>query len=145
MIIITAICTAYLLYYKVANPYFFIPRGISNTNSAVQIEYFTDGNTVLLNIIPSGIWVWYNGTDAYVYGHPIDQTCSDSNNFEASYKLDKEPSIPTVYYSCTTKLDTLFTRYRKLQANYIFYRFENPAEFSANDVMNLLLNKGIIS
>jgi hypothetical protein len=143
--IVTAICAAYLLYYKIANPYFFIPRGISNTNNSVQIEYYTQGNTVLFNIIPSGIWVWYNGTDAYVYGHPMDQSCIDNINFEASYRLDKSPNIPSVYYTCTTKLDTLFTRYKQLRAKYIFHSLNNPAKFSANDAMNLLLNKGIIS
>jgi hypothetical protein len=143
-VIIISFCTAYILYYKIFKPYFFIPRGIVNTNRAVQIQYFLQGNTVLFSIIPSGIWAWYNGSDVYIYGHPIEQTCKD-DSYEASYKLDSEASIPTLNYSCTTRISTLLSEYRKNKDNYIFHSSDNPSRFSVQDAMNLLLKYGIIT
>jgi hypothetical protein len=141
--IIVAICTAYVLYYNFFKPHIFVPRGIANTNRAVQIEYYTEGNTALINILPSGVWAWYNGSDVFVYGQPMSDTCG--KEYQASYKIDPNPEIPKVYYSCTTKLVDLLKQYRQGTPHYMFRTPDDPSMFGVQDVMNLLLDRGVIT
>lgn len=140
--IIVAICTAYVLYYNFFKPYILTPMGITETNSAIQLEYYTQGNTVLFNVLPSGVWAWYNGSDVFVYGQPMAETCG--KGYQASYKIDPNPTIPKVYYSCTTKLETLLKQYKQGTPHYTFKRSDDPANFGIQDAMNLLLDRGVI-
>lgn len=142
-IIIIAICTAYVFYYNFFKPHILVPRGIVNTNRAVQIEYYTEGNTVLFNILQSGVWFWYNGSDVFVYGQPMSETCD--KGYQASYKIDPNPEIQKVYYSCTTKLTDLLKRYQQGSPHYMFLTPDDPLRFGVKDIMNLFLDRGIIT
>ena len=63
VIVIFSVATAFVLYYKFVRPYILEPLCIVDTNTAIEIVYFTKGNTALINMIPTGVWIWYNGHD----------------------------------------------------------------------------------
>lgn len=140
--ILVAVCTSYVLYNSFFKPHILDQRGITNTNIAIQIEYYTQGNTALINILPSGVWAWYNGTDVFVYGQPMAESCG--KGYQASYKIDPNPNIPKVSYSCTTKLDVLLKQYQQGKAHYMFRQSDNPSKFGVQDAINLLLDLGVI-
>lgn len=143
LVFVVAFSTAYVMYYRFFKPTILTKRGITNTNRAIQIKYYVDGNTVLFNVIPSGIWSLFNGSDAYVYGQPMNETCG--KGYQSAYQLTPDPNLPNLQYKCVEELNGLLQSYSKNKPGYIFYQSDNPSEFSVQDAMNLLLEQGIVN
>lgn len=143
IVFVVAFSTAYVMYYRFFKPTILTKRGITNTNRAIHIKYYIDGNTVLFNVMPSDVWTWFNGSDVYVYGQPISDTCG--KGYQAAYQLSPNPKLPNLKYMCVDELDRLLQSYTKNDPKYIFHQSSSSSDFSVQDAMNLMLEQSIVN
>lgn len=145
LVVIIAICTAWVMYYRILRPHVFEPLAFVETATAVEIVYFVHNNTALINVIPTGVWIWYNGKDAYVYNQSGGMKC-EGKDFEPAYMVDVTTGLPHSY-NCVKKLSVLLDGYKgnKDKPLYIFIRPDNPSEYGSEDVLNLFFTRRIIN
>ena len=147
-IIVIAILSAYVFYNYIVEPHVLDPLCLINTNNCVQIEYYSIKNSVLINMLPTGYWILYDGNRyAYTLGHNSGNTCTDNKNFEAAYVTDLQSKVKKIDgYKCIQKLDTLIDYFQKNSSKkYLFYRTKEPNKIDIYDVLNYLNNKKIIN
>ena len=140
LIIITIICMSYISY-RFIHSSILEPLCITNTNSSIQLKYYLKNNTVLVNVLPSGIWAWFDGNDTYVYGQTMTDNCD--SNFTAAYKLPKTAEIG-IQYKCVEKLDNLIKEYSTINPRYLFIR-NRSEKFGIVEAMNAIATTGVIS
>ena len=39
----------------------------TGTASCMKIDYWAKENSALINVSPSGYWIWFNGENVYIY------------------------------------------------------------------------------
>jgi hypothetical protein len=57
------------------------------------MSYYRYNNSALVKMGNSGLWIWYNGERAFVYGQPVGQLCSNPSKFEAAYSINTKTGL----------------------------------------------------
>jgi len=147
-IIILAILTAYVFYYYIIYRKILYPTCLVDSNTCVQIEYYTIENSILFHMLPTGFWIMYDGNRyAYTLGHNSGKNCIDNINYDAAYVTDLRSKNREINgYTCIKKLSKLIDEFsRNNEKKFIFYRVENPNEVNIYDVLNFLNKRRIIN
>ncbi len=147
LIILFGIVTGVVIFIFVINPFILKPLCLTGTNTCVRMMYYNYKNSVLINMLPTGYWIWYNGAYAYVYGQPSGQVCIDNDKYEAAYKVNAVSQV-TTNYECVTKLEDVIAFYRDelgIKEQYIYTRPDDILTFDVYDVLNLFNKKHIIN
>lgn len=155
MIVIVGISLGYLFYKYVVRTTILEPNCLIDTNTCVKIAYWSYGDSVLFHMEPSGYWVWYNGTDLYLYDSISNSEsctqslsdCEDGQNcrnvtFSPAYKI---PKVPFVYSTestyenvCIENVDQLIEYYESLNVKKkylherVAYQLLNSMGYSKN-------------
>jgi hypothetical protein len=110
----------------------------------MRIEYYSYQNSVLINIPPSGYWLWFNDNKIYTYGQ---QTRKCENGYESVYVTDvssKEPQL--LGYQCIQGLDKLLHYFSSNSSKkYLYYKKDQKKIADIFDIINIFENKKIIN
>jgi hypothetical protein len=161
MIVIVTLCVTVLLYSQVVGPWLH-QNCLFDTSTCLQIRYHQYKNSVLVQVLPAGYWIFFNGSSAFVYQPSTsDVTCTPG--YDPVYEMDKTTGVPhslvcidsldKVKHFYTTekrvKPKTLYKRVDNLGAkgNSALKQYQNPVvtKLDAQDVLNLLQQKNIIN
>ena len=146
VVIILAIATGIVIFSYIFRPYVLEPTCLVDTESCVRIAYYNYKNSVLAHMRNTGIWVWYNGFKAFVFGQIVGEICKDSKKFSPAYTINTDTGVKEGY-ECVTPLETLIEYYKEKgsKMKYIYIRVKDQDNFDVYAVLNLLRNKKIIS
>jgi len=142
-----AILSSYLFYYNVVDPYILDPWCLTNTTKCVQIEYYQIDNALLIHMIPTNYWLFFDGnTFVYTYGNFESRTCADPT-FDSVYVTDIKSKTKTIKgYVCIDNLQKTIDRFSsQSKLKYMYYRDPNPNIIDVYDVINHFYNKKIIN
>ena len=116
---------------------------IIKTNSCVKIQYQKYENSVLVHMIPTGYWIFFDGNDVFIYGEPAGKVCDDEH--EPVYVYDVE-NMKDTGYVCGTKLAEIKDFYDKNKSlkKYVYLR-RDTSDFGVYDVINYLADNRIIN
>jgi hypothetical protein len=144
-VIILAIATGIVFVNYVISPYVLEPTCLLNTASCVRIGYYNYKNSVLVHMRNTGIWIWYNGFKAFVFGQIVGEICKEKDKYSPAYAINTDTGLKEGY-ECVTPLETLIDYYKKRgDMKFIFLRVRDRENFDVFGVLNLLRNKKIIS
>ena len=147
-IVIIAILSAYVFYNYIVEPNILYPLCLIGTNNCIQIEYFVINNSVLIHMIPTGFWIFYDGARyAYTYGHNYMKTCEDITKFEPAYVTDLQNKVKKIDgYKCIQTLSSVLKYFEEnTEKKFLYYRSKDPNNFDIYDVLNYLNSKKIIN
>lgn len=115
-----------------------------NTSNALQIQYQQYQNSVLVHMIPTGFWVWFDGRYVMIYGEPTGRLCTDVG-YDPVYVYDVKTRQDTGYV-CADALERVkeFYNQKKIPIQYIFEKKFDP-NFNVYDMINLLSDRAIIT
>lgn len=139
-IVISILC-ALIFYQLIVKTYFLEKLCFIDTNSCARIKYQTYQNSVLVNIQPTGYWIWFDGKNILIYGEPIGNICKDFG-YEPAYMYDVK-NRKVIGYRCATSLNIVKKFYNNVPFNYIFNK--NTKNMDVYDVINFLAEKNIIN
>lgn len=144
-IIFLGIISAIVLYSYFVRPMILEPMCLVNSIGCARMSYYTYNNSVLIQMINSDIWVWYNGDEIFIYGQPVGQLCKDPANYTAAYAISGRTGMKKGY-KCVMTLEKVleFYKERKVKKQKMITRVKDPSKFDVYDVMNLFAKKGII-
>lgn len=143
-VIVLAIATGIVLFSYVFRPYVLVPTCLVDTVSCVRVGYYSFKNSALAHMRNTGIWIWYNGFKAFVYGQIVGELCKDKEKFSPAYAINTTTGLKEGY-ECITPLETLISYYKKRgEMKYLYTRVENREDFDVYAVLNLLRDKKII-
>jgi hypothetical protein len=146
-IVLIAVLTSILFYSYIIDPYVLEPTCLANTTKCVQIEYYQNENALLIHMIPTNYWLFFDGDRlVYTYGNSGSNTCSDPN-FESVYVTDIKSKIKAIKgYVCIDNLQNAIKRFSAQSSlKYLYYRDSNPNIIDVYDVINYFYNKKIIN
>ncbi len=145
-VIFLAIITAFVIYYYIARPIILEPLCMVNSNSCVRIAYYSYNNSALIHMRNTGIWIWYNGDKAYIYGQPVGQLCKDPKKYQAAYAINTRNGLKEGY-DCVMILDDVidFYKSKKVSMKYLLKSIGDNSKFNVYDVLNLLSDEGVIN
>lgn len=143
-LIINSLLLAFIIYHLVVKPYILTPLSFINTSTALQIQYQQYGNSVLVHILPTGYWIWFDGKDIIVYGEPSGRVCKDQG-YDSVYVYDVIKKKVSGYM-CAKDLEEVKKLYndKNSKIQYIFKR-KFKSDFDVYDVINLLSDRRIIN
>ena len=147
-VIVVALFTALVFVVFILKPLVFEPMCLLNSNSCLEIEYWTLQNSVIAHAIPTGYWIWFNGSNVYVFGEPTGQICPPENQkFEPAYVVDLQKN-EILGYECVMHIEDILTYYQE-QGSEKRYVFEHiPKEewdtFNIYDMINVLVDHNVI-
>lgn len=143
-IIIIACMVALIVYEFIVKPYLLEPMCLIDTQACLKIKYQTFENSVLVHMIPTGYWIWFDGKDVLIYGDPTGRVCKDEG-FESAYVYDVS-TRKIIGYMCAKSIIQIQDFYKKQNSpiKYIFKR-NFSANFNVYDLINLLADKNIIN
>ena len=72
-------------------------------NTCHKLLYKIRGNSALINVLDTPIHVWFDGRDAFIYGHGHGKICDDTTK-EVAYVVDLN-SRDTKGWVCANTLD----------------------------------------
>lgn len=144
IVIVVAFLTAYVLYNVLIRPKVLEPLCLINTIGCVRIGYYQYNNSALAHMRNTGIWIWFNGYKAFIYGQPVGQLCSDPDKFEAAYAINTRTGLKEGY-ECVKALEELITFYNsKTDMKFLYKKVGDRNTFDVYDTLNLLNDYGII-
>lgn len=144
-VIIVAVCTAIVLYSYVINPYVLQPLCLINSNSCARMSYYKYNNSALAKMDNSGLWLWFNGDRAYVYGQPVGQLCSDPSTYEAAYAINTQNGLKEGY-TCVKTLSSVIDFYKSkgVALEHLVVKAD-PKTFDVYSALNTLHQNNIIN
>lgn len=144
-IIIIAILTGFCMYSYILRPLMLEPMCLINTNSCLRLGYYKYNNSALMNMGNNGIWLWFNGSDIYIYGQNVGQLCEDPSKYQTAYKIEGSTGIKKGY-ECVMTLENVLSFYKKknVPLQYVVKKIDNFNTFNVYDVMNIMQNEKII-
>lgn len=146
-VIVLAIFTGIVIYSYLIYPYVLEPICLVNTNSCIRIAYYSFKNSALAHMRNSGIWVWYNGYKAFVFGQNVGNICAEKDGttkYEPAYAINTSTGEKEGY-ECVTPLESLIDYYKQRgKMKFIYTRVNDRENFDVYDVLNMLKNKNII-
>lgn len=140
-VILIAIFTGLFLTIYVVKPKL-SEKCLINTNQCLQIRAKVVDNSALINMVPSGSWIWFNGQKIYIYGEPSGAVCTPG--FEPVYVMD--PIKNTMDgYDCALPFNNVQNLYKDAKEIVIYVpQKTDGSTFSVFDTINTLVNKRII-
>lgn len=145
VVIIIALFTAYAVYNYILKPGVLEPMCLINSNGCVHIGYYTYNNSALIHMRGTGIWIWFNGDKAFIYGQPVGQLCKEPSKYEAAYAVNTRTGLKEGFECVMILNDVIqFYKNRGIEMQYIVKRVKNPIDFTAYDVLNILDDEGVI-
>jgi hypothetical protein len=144
LILLIAIVAAVGITKYITVPYFekkclLIGQEQGINQKCIKSVYRQRENSVLINILPTNYWIWYNGRYVYLYGENTGRKCSRGDS-EPVYVLDiKENKI--VGYECVMKLEDVKKYYVGEEDQYMFYHNTFGGVF---ETINQFIEQGII-
>jgi len=145
-IIVIAFISGIVFVYYILQPKVYDRLCLTNTKSAIKIQYQVSGNTALIYVTPFNNWYWYNDKTLYVYGEMTDRQCIDKDNFEVVYAISIPSGQPVgdTGYMCVRKIDQVISFYDKIDKQYMFYRPPGTFTMDIYTLINLLIKQRII-
>lgn len=144
LVILLGILTGYVLYNSFVKPKVLEPLCLVGTNGCVRIGYYQHENSALAHMRNTGIWIWFNGYKAYVYGQPVGQICNDPDKYEAAYAINTRSGLKEGY-ECVKSLSELLNYYKsKTDMKFLYKKVPNRNEFDVYGALNLLQDNHII-
>ena len=142
-VILLGILTAIVVYWYLVQPYILEPLCLVNSNSCARIGYYRYNNSALMEMKNSGLYVWYNGDKAFVYGQPVGQICD--KNYEAAYAVNTHTGLKEGY-ACVMLLKDVIKFYTdkgiKMENTVVK---ANVEEFDVYALLNYASSIGIIN
>jgi len=139
-IIVIAILFGFSIFELLIVPYL-KSKCIIYTNSCIQIQYQQIDNSVLVHMIPTGWWVWFDGKQVLIYGEPTGRVCNDG--FEAVFVYDVQQK-KEIGYLCAKSLTDVQDFYKNAPYQYIYNRTDT-SNFNVYSMINFLADKRIIN
>lgn len=92
----------------------------------------------------TGIWIWFNGYRAFVYGQLTGRVCEDKS-YSPAYAINIQTGQKEGY-ECVLSLEQLIDYYKKNGGNmkYIYTRVEDREKYDVYAVLNMMRSKKII-
>lgn len=145
LIIVITICTSYVFYSYIFEPLVMKPLCLVNSSGCIRIGYYNYNNSALIDMRGSGIWVWFNGDKAYIYGEPVGQICNDPLKYVAAYVISTRTGLKEGY-QCVMALGEVINFYESkgVEMSYIVKRVDND-KFDIYDALNFLNDEGVIN
>jgi len=170
-IFIIAILIGLSIHFLVIRDKVLKPLSLIDTYKSLKIQYQQYLNSVLIYVIQSQYWIWYDGKDVLVYGLPTGRICNDSyctgNKESCTDKSEKDcisdkectwEKYEPVYiynttvnkavgYQCAKPLYEIQSFYccKKARKEYIFIPNPNNKQLTMLDIMNEFIKRKIIS
>lgn len=143
-VILLGIFTSIVVYFYMIQPWLLEPLCLVNSNGCVRMGYYQYNNSALVNMRNSGLWIWYNGDRAFVFGQPVGQLCENPSQFQPAYSINTRTGAKEGY-KCVMSLPEVQKFYtdRGVKMNYIVKRA--PANFDVYGALNILNDEGIIN
>jgi hypothetical protein len=143
-VILLALITGYVIYGLIVKPAILDPLCLTDTGSCVRMAFYRYNNSALVHMRNTGIWLWFNGHKAYVYGQPVGQLCKDPNSFEAAYAINTRTGLKEGY-ECVTVLGELINFYKtKTDMEYLYKRVKDRNNFDVYAALNMLQDLDVI-
>ena len=162
MTVVIAIAIAYILYTTVIEM-FLSDQCLIDTNTCLQLRYYNFENSVLVQMLPAGYWIYFNGKYGYIYETLTSSYVCDEG-YEPVYRMDPTTGLPHEL-ECVESLQNIIEFYRKKnikpktlfkrmpmdqmgsKSNSTLKNYQQPKVLKANayDVLNLLQEKNIIN
>ena len=155
------IAIGYLVYRKIVKRMLF-SQCLLDTNTCLQLQYYNYGNSALIQVLPTGYWIYFNGKDAFIYLSIRNEICE--GEYEPVYKMDAttgEPhkmicaeslkNILKYYESKNVKPKRIYKRYpfasmgSSSNAATKIYQSKPVLKINAYDILNLLQEKNILN
>jgi hypothetical protein len=142
-VITIASLVSIIVYQFIIKPYILEPMCLIDTQSCLKIQYQSFENSVLVHMIPTGYWVWFDGKDILIYGE-TGRVCKDEG-FQSVYAYDVS-TRKIIGYMCAKSLSEVKDFYKRQNSpkEYIFKK-KFKDNFDVYDVINLLADQKIIS
>jgi hypothetical protein len=151
LVIVLALYLSYVFVQDVIEPYVFRPNCLTQTNTCVSATVYKYKNSFLAQILPSEIWVWFNGKVLYVYGQAPGQ-CANQETFEVvdAVQITRNSKGSIEYkrgnYECIVKVDAVFNYYKnvlKSSAQTVYFKTDksNPNIIT---IFNKFIQEGIV-
>lgn len=142
-ILVLAVMSAYVLRMYYVRPKILHPHCLIDTNSCVELEYYTKENSAFVIVRPSMYRLWFNGKTFYVYDvFNTGRTC-ENPDYQPAYEI--QPTQSSIQnYHCVRSIAKVFEYYKDTPKNRDFIRVDNLNDFSVYDVIRYLLNKRIV-
>lgn len=144
LIIIIAILTTFVVYFYVVRPYILSPLCLVDSNGCVNMQYYSYDNSALVQMKNTGLWIWFNGDTAFVYGQPIGQICKDPTKYQAAYSINTKTGLKQGY-KCIVTLGEVLDFYKSKTKPASLVKRADYNTFDIYAMLNLLNNEGIIN
>jgi len=170
-IFIIAILFGLAIHFLVIRDKVLKPLSLINTNNSLKIQYQQYLNSVLIYVLESQYWIWFDGKDVLVYGLPTGRICNDSycagedgsckdlsekdcrgkknctwEKYEPVYIYDTTVN-KAIGYQCAKPIYEIQSFYccKKARKEYIFIPNPNKKQLSMLDIMNEFIKRKIIN
>jgi hypothetical protein len=142
--VIIGILTAFFGYLYLIKPLLLEPLCLIGSNQCINMEYYNYNNSALVNMKNSGLWVWYNGDKAFIYGQPVGQLCQDPKNYTSAYTINTRTGLKEGY-QCVISLEKVLDFYTSKNIKPKFITKRTDKNFDVYDALNILNNERIIN
>jgi len=158
LITFVAILTSMVIYYYILEPKILKNNCFLDTGKCIRLKYYSKDNSILFNVKPYDLWVWFNNNKAYIYNYNVNDTlvCEKDvtdKTYEAVYVIDPN-NTETLLYECIISLDNVVDFYLKNNAKtgYFFYKpsdikkfdiYELLSQLDKHKIINIYVNKWI--
>jgi|688.fasta_scaffold462764_2 hypothetical protein len=143
--IIISCCTCFLIFIYLVKPKVLENLCLVDSGKCLHLQYWAFENSVLTQLSNTGIWVWFNGDRAFIYGQPVGQICPDPDNFSAVYSINTNNGVKEGY-KCVVSLKKVIEFYQsKNVSEKTLIKKINPTNFDIYDLLNLLDKEDIIN
>lgn len=167
-LIIIAILSGVVLYYKIVEPFILKPLCLSDSNSCLRLAYWNYNNSLLFHMEPIGYWVWFNGTQAFVFNVINGAVCpkgDDGTVYSPAFPLDPVPNAKPTKWECIENIDSLINLYENkfgVKKKFLWKRInpkltinpktvdtksdiKGPVSLSVYDILNIFADRNIIN
>ncbi len=143
--IMIAIFTAFVIYSYLVRPYILEPLCLINSNSCARLSYYRYNNSALTKMANSGLWIWFNGDRAFIYGQPVGQLCQDPTKYEAAYSINTKNGLKEGYTCVITLGDVIdFYKSKGVGVEHLITKADSNS-FDVYAALNTLHNAGVIN
>lgn len=139
--ILLGLLTSFFIYSFILRPLILKPLCLIESNTCLRMGYYSYNNSALIQMRNSGIWVWYNGDKAFIYGQPVGQICKKP--FEPAYSINTKTGLKEGY-ACVMSLEDVINFYtsKGIKMNYVLKRASDNLDVYT--VLNILNDEGVI-
>ena len=139
LVIFLAILTMYVFYIYLFKPYFLESVCFLDTKRAVKLIYWKYKKSILINMLPTNFWIWYNNDKIYVYGSSRGYLCDDADNYVPAWTIDIEKRTISSL-QCITKLEKIQKYYKdnNIEGQYYFYRPKKNQNMDVWEVLKVI-------